>query len=151
MGIWAMTVPALVQTVSAVILFVGMTWFGVFESKPYAYFLIIAFLSYAAHWLGMGWTRFALADERIEGWMGIPFCTISVLGVWVMFAAGDAATAIAFILLSLVYAADAAHGFRPSVTMERVQGFVQVCTACWLLYLVWAITLSYTGTMRVWT
>lgn len=150
MGIWAAATPALIQFVSAIIIFVGMTWFGVFKTKPYAYFLIVAFLSYAAHWLAMGWTRFALADERLEGWMGIPLCLVSVLGVWVMAGAGDVAVAIAFALLACIYVADIVYGFQPKPWAERMQGLAQFVTAWWLMYLVWAIVLNYTGTMHAW-
>lgn len=150
LGIWAVAMPGVIQSVSAFVLFVGMTWFGVFKSKPYSYFLIVAFMAYATHWFAMGWTRYVHADKRLEGWMAVPLLLISALGAWVMAAVPDVPIAIAFALLACIYAADAIRGFHPAAWSMRLQGAVQFATAWWLMYLVWAIVLTYTKTGTAW-
>lgn len=150
LGVWAVCVPGVVQTVASIVMLVGLTWFGVFEAKPDRYFLAVAFLGFAAHWLAMGFVRYTGVSELVEGWMGLPFFCIAFLGIWIFLAAGDIGVAIAFMLLSLVYLADSAFGFQLVRGAKRLQGLCQFTTGWWLIYLVWAITLDYTGTVHWW-
>jgi hypothetical protein len=150
MGIWALYGPGVVQSVSAVILLVGLTWFGVFEHKPPMYAIALAFLAMAAHWLAMGVTRIRGADTDLEAWMGFPMLAVSALTAWVFFAANDVPIAIGFVLLVLVYAADIVRAFHLFAAADRVQGSAQFIAGWWMLYLAYAVTLTLTGTLRAW-
>lgn len=150
LGMWAMYGPGIVQLTSAVLLWVGLTWFGVFVQKPAAYVLAVAFLAQGAHWVAMGAVRLRGADTDGEAWWSIPLLALMVLVAWIEFAHGDVPIAIAFVLLGLVYASDAAHGFHLYPAAERVQGGVQLAAGCWMLYLCYAIALTFTGTLHAW-
>lgn len=144
-GIWSVCVPGVIQTISASVILIGMTWFPAFATDKKLYFLGLAFLGFATHWLAMGFVRFFGASKAVEGWMALPFMVLCALGVTVLWAKGDIPLVIAFCLLFLVYTADGVRAVTQSEVTLRVQGLAQFITGWWLMYLVWAVVLMYVG------
>jgi hypothetical protein len=80
--------------------------------------------------------------------MAFAFTLISILGIIVFFGAGDHPVGGVFIGLTCVYVADffASLGSglaRISAPAERALGFFRIGTACWLMYLTFAVALDF--------
>jgi hypothetical protein len=133
-----------VQSVSALVLLVGLTWFDVFERRATNYVLALAFLAFAAHWVAMGVTRIRGASTELEAWMGIPLAAVAALAAWTFFAANNTGYAIGFGLLFCVYVADSLRAFHAFAGADRVQGAVQFVTGLWMIYLTYAVVLGVT-------
>lgn len=144
MGMWAFYGSGVVQSISATILFVGLTWFGVFKSNPANYVLALAFVVQAAHWLAMGATRMRGADSDLEAWMGLPLIALAALAARVLFSAHETWMAIGFVILGVVYAADSMRGFHLFPGAQRVQGAVQFLAGWYMIYLSYSLVMSIT-------
>lgn len=70
--------PGLCQLITGVYLFVGMSWFQVFDDKV-LFMAALAFSAYGIHWFALGWNRFQQSDPRPNGGMSIAFTIISVI------------------------------------------------------------------------
>jgi hypothetical protein len=171
-GIWGIFMPGLMQLITGIFLFVGLTWFNSFRSKP-LYMAALAFTAYGVHWFAMGLARAFGGDPRPNAFMSISFIFISVLGIIVFFRAHDAPVGGLFIGLTCVYVSDFFATFflqvpgravaaepgaaavppsRPEPTPlsemgERALGFFHVGTGLWLIYLTFATTLNIASGM----
>jgi len=126
LGVWGIFLPGLVQLVTGIILFVGLTWLQVF-TDPALYMAAIAFTAYGIHWFALGINRYRGNDPRPNAGMSVAFTTLSALGAFVFFDAGVWPVGALFLLLAGVYVADffVAVGLEP---FERVLGLVHVVT-----------------------
>lgn len=133
LGVWGVFLPGLCQVFTGTYLFVGLTWFQVFDDKA-LYMAALAFSAYGIHWFALGWNRFQSNDPRPNAGMSVAFTVISVLGAFVFFDAGAWAVGVLFVGLAGVYVADflVAVGMEPA---ERLLGLVHVVTGLWLMYL----------------
>jgi hypothetical protein len=139
-GTWGIFLPGLCQVVTGVLLFVGLTWFQVFDD-PALYMAAVAFSAYGIHWFSLGWNRYRGNDHRPNAGMSVAFTVISVLGAFVFFDAGVWAVGVLFCGLTLVYVAE----FFVSVSVgaaERLLGAAHLATGIWLMYLTVATTLN---------
>lgn len=147
-GIWGIFLPGLMQLVTGVLLFVGLTWFQSFKT-PALYMAALAFSAYGIHWFAIGWSRMHGADARVSTGMTVGFTLISILGIIVFFGAHDHPVGGLFIGLTCVYVADFFVSLRPDAPRlgelgERFLGFFHLGTGFWLLYLMFAVTLNFT-------
>ena len=141
-GIWGIWMPGFMQFLTGVYLFVGLTWFGSFQSKP-LYMAALAFTAYGVHWWAIGMSRAMNGDPKPNALMSIPFTVLSVLGVFVFFHhSTDNPVGGLFIGLTLVYIADFFASLGVSIA-TKVLGFVRIGTGAWLMYLTWAATLNF--------
>jgi hypothetical protein len=141
-GIWGVWMPGFMQFLTGVYLFVGLTWFSSFSSKP-LYMTALAFTAYGVHWWALGMSRALGGDPRPNAFMSISFIAISALGIVVFFHKSiDPPVGGLFIGLTLVYVSElfASLG-RPLGT--RLLGFFHVGTGLWLIYLTWAVVLNF--------
>ncbi|SDX90541.1 hypothetical protein SAMN05661080_01649 [Modestobacter sp. DSM 44400] len=140
LGVWGIFLPGLCQVVTGILLFVGMTWFQVFDD-PALFMAALAFSAYGIHWFALGWNRYRENDPRPNAGMSVAFTVISVLGAFVFFDAGVWAVGVLFVGLTAVYVAD----FFVAVgkeAFERVLGLAHVLTGLWLMYLMVGTTLN---------
>ena len=148
MGMWGFWMPGFMQFITGVYLMVGLTWFGVFTKAAPLYAAALAFSAYGIHWFAMAHRRYIGSSAAPDGWMAIPFLILSILGIVVFFAAGDAPVAILFIGLALIYATEIPARFLALIYPTEVPGrFVnsklfargvgmwQLLTGIWLMYL----------------
>jgi hypothetical protein len=148
-GIWGVWLPGFFQFVAGVILFLGLALFGTFKAAP-LYMAALAFTAYGIHWFAIGWIRIrGNSDSRVNVGMTIGFTAISVLGTLVFLGAHDDPVAGVFIGLICVYVADFFASLKPGLPKfgaagERALGFFHLGTGCWLLYMMFAVTLDYT-------
>lgn len=151
-GVWGIWMPGFCQFLVGVYLFVGLTWFQVFSDKA-LYMAALAFSAYGIHWFALGWNRWQGADVRPTGFMSIPFVIISVLGLWVFFAAGAWPVGVLFSGLAVVYVCEFFASFKFGVRVgpdgqesanvgERALGLVHVLVGLWLMYLTFSTTLN---------
>ena len=140
LGVWGIFLSGLCQVVTGIVLWVGLTWYQVFDDPP-LYMAALAFSAYGIHWFALGWNRYRGNDPRPNAGMSVGFLTISVLGAFVFFDAGVWAVGVLFVLLAAVYVAE----FLVSVGMEpaeRLLGLVHIVTGVWLMYLTVGTTLN---------
>lgn len=147
-GVWGIFLPGLCQLVAGLILFVGLTWFESFKAAP-DYMAALAFSAYGIHWFGIGWIRMHGTDPRVNIGMTIGYTLLSILGIIVFFGAHDHPVAGVFIGLTGVYVADFFASLRPMVPKvgeigERALGFFHLGTGFWLIYMTFAVTLTFT-------
>jgi hypothetical protein len=171
-GIWGIWMPGFMQFLTAVYLFVGLTWFHSFREKT-LYMTALAFTAYGVHWFAMGMARALGGDPRPNAFMAVSFIFISVLGIIVFFDAHDAPVGGLFIGLTCVYVSDffatlflhvpptrgptepgaaPAPTPRPEPTAlselgEQALGFFHLGTGLWLIYLTFAATLNIASGM----
>jgi hypothetical protein len=141
MGVWGIFLPGLCQAVTGIILFVGLTWFQVFQGDPALYMAAVAFTAYGIHWFALGWNRYQENDPRPNLGMSFAFVVISVVGAIVFFDAGDWPVGLLFCGLTAVYLCEAATSVGVSAG-ERALGLVHVVTGLWLMYLSTAVLLD---------
>ena len=104
-GIWGVFMPGLMQFITGIFIFVGLTWFNSFRA-PALYMTALAFTAYGAHWFALGLARVLGGDPRPNAFMSVSFICLSVLGIIVFFKADDAPVGGLFIGLTLVYISD---------------------------------------------
>jgi hypothetical protein len=140
-GVWGIWLPGFCQFVAGVILFIGLTWFQVFDEAP-LYMAALAFSAFGIHWFALGWNRYQGNDPRPNAGMSVAFVVLSVLGMFVFFGAGDWPVGLLFAGLTWVYVSDffASLGKAPA---ERSLGLAHVVTGLWLMYLTFAVTLNF--------
>jgi hypothetical protein len=139
-GVWGIFMPGLMQVVTGVLLFVGLTWFQVFKGAP-LYMAAVAFTAYGIHWFALGWNRYRGNDPRPNVGMAIGFLVLSVTGAIVFFHAGDNPVGILFIGLAWVYVSEIPASVA-SKQGERLLGLAHVATGLWLQYLTVAVLLD---------
>jgi hypothetical protein len=164
--------PGLMQLLTGIFLFVGLTWFNTFRT-PALYMTAVAFTAYGVHWFALGLSRVLGGDPRPNAFMSVSFIFLSVLGIIVFFRAHDAPVGGLFIGLTLVYVSDFFASFflhvaprreptepgvasapppRPEPTVlsergERALGFFHLGTGLWLIYLTFAAVLNMASGM----
>lgn len=141
-GTWGVWMPGFCQFVTGVILFIGLTWLGVFTKSPPLYMAALAFSAYGIHWFAIGWNRYRRNDPRPNAGMCIAYTIISVLGFVVFFAAGDWPVGLLFIGLTLIYISDFFASIRIPLG-ERALGFWHLVTGIWLMYLTFATAVDF--------
>ncbi|WP_066521825.1 hypothetical protein [Curtobacterium ammoniigenes] len=132
-GIWGIWLPGFCQFVTGVILFIGLTWFKVFNEAP-LYMAALAFSAYGIHWFALGYNRYKGHDPRPNAGMSVAFFIISVLGMSVFFTAGDWPVGLLFLGLSLVYISEFIATIGIAVG-ERLLGLMHIIVGLWLMYL----------------
>jgi hypothetical protein len=171
-GIWGIFMPGLMQFLTGIFLFVGLTWFNTFRA-PALYMTAVAFTAYGVHWFALGLARVLGGDPRPNAFMSVSFIFLSVLGIIVFFRAHDAPVGGLFIGLTLVYISDffaslfvqvppSAAPSEPGVASaprprperaalsergERALGFFHLGTGLWLIYLTFAAVLNIASGM----
>ena len=172
-GIWGIFMPGLMQFITGIFIFVGLTWFNSFRA-PALYMTALVFTAYGAHWFALGLARVLGGDPRPNAFMSVSFICLSVLGIIVFFKADDAPVGGLFIGLTLVYISDffaslfvqvapSATPGQPGVTSpptrsnlavlsergERALGFFHLGTGLWLIYLTFAAVLNIASGMHL--
>jgi hypothetical protein len=143
-GVWGIWMPGFCQFVTGIILFVGLTWFQVFQKSAPLYMAALAFTAYGIHWFAIGWNRYRGNDPRPNAGMSVAFMVISAMGATVFFGAHphDVPVGILFIGLFLIYFSD----FFASIGVplgERALGFWHIVTGIWLMYLAYAVAVDF--------
>lgn len=144
MGVWGLFMPGLCQLVTGILLFVGLSWFQVFQDKP-LYMAALAFSAYGIHWFALGWNRYQGNDPRPNLGMSVAFIILSVLGLIVFFKAPDGwPVGLLFCGLTGVYVAELFVSMRMAIG-ERLLGLAHIVTGLWLMYLTFATVLDVTS------
>ena len=78
--------PGLMQFITGIFLFVGLTWFDSFRA-PALYMTALVFTAYGAHWLRWAWRAVLVATPGPNVLMSLSFIFLSVLGIIVFFKA----------------------------------------------------------------
>ncbi|HET9077087.1 MAG TPA: hypothetical protein VFN68_09145 [Acidimicrobiales bacterium] len=141
-GVWGLWLPGFCQFVTGMVLFVGLTWFQVFQKSPPLYMAALAFSAYGIHWFAIGWNRYRGNDARTNAGMTVAFMVISAMGATVFFHASDWPVGLLFLGLFGVYFTD----FFASIGMrigERGLGFFHLITGAWLMYLTYAVAVDF--------
>ena len=146
-GMWGIWMPGFMQFFAGVYLFAGLALFGTFKT-PALYMAALAFTAHGVHWFAIGWNRLRRADPRVNVGMTVAFTLISILGIIVFFNVGDHPVGGVFIGLTCVYVADFFASPGPDLpgisgAAERALGFFRIGTACWLMYLTFAVVLNF--------
>lgn len=141
-GIWGIWLPGFCQFVAGMILFVGLTWFQVFQKSAPLYMAALAFSAYGIHWFAIGWNRYSGNDPRTNAGMCVAYMVISAMGATVFFKVGDWPVGLLFLGLFAVYFSDffAAIGLKLG---ERALGFFHLTTGGWLMYLAYAVAVDF--------
>jgi hypothetical protein len=141
-GVWGIWLPGFCQFVTGVILFVGLTWFQVFQKSAPLYMAALAFTAYGIHWFALGWNRYRGNDPRTNAGMCIAFMVISAMGATVFFKIGEWPVGLLFMGLFAIYFSDffAAIGVKLG---ERALGFFHLATGAWLMYLAYAVAVDF--------
>jgi hypothetical protein len=141
-GTWGIWMPGFCQFVTGVILFVGMSWFQVFNKSAPLYMAALAFAAYGIHWFAIGWNRYRGNDPRPNGGMCVAYMVVSAMGATVFFKAKDWPVGLLFLGLFAIYFSDffASFGLRLG---ERALGFFHLCTGGWLMYLAYATAVDF--------
>jgi hypothetical protein len=140
-GVWGIFLPGLCQVVTGLILFVGLTWFQVFQNDPPLYMAAVAFSAYGIHWFALGWNRFSGHDARTNVGMSVAFTVLSIAGMVVFFDAGAWPVGVLFAGLTAIYVTDFFVGLGRAPA-ERLLGLFHVATGLWLMYLTFATLLN---------
>jgi hypothetical protein len=140
LGVWGIFLPGLCQLVTGLLLFVGLTWFQVFDDRA-LYMAALAFTAFGIHWFALGWNRYQGNDARPNAGMSIGFIVLSVTGMVVFFAAGAWPLGLLFVGLTAVYVADFAAAVGVGLA-PRLLGVVHIVTGLWLMYLTFATVLD---------
>lgn len=142
-GVWGIWMPGFCQFVTGVILFVGLTWFHVFND-PALYMAALAFSAYGIHWFALGWNRYNGSDPRPNFGMSIAYTILSVLGAVVFFKAGGWPVGVLFVGLAWVYVSEIFATVGSGVGQTSL-GAAHVITGIWLMYLTVSTTLNITS------
>jgi hypothetical protein len=146
-GVWGIWLPGLMQLVTGLYLFAGLTLFDTFHTKA-LYMAALAFTAYGIHWFGIGWNRMHGVDPRTNVGMTFGFTLISILGIVAFFGVHTHGVGGLFIGLTGVYVSDffASLGeSSPKMSKLGVRslGFWHLGTGGWLFYLMWAVVLDF--------
>lgn len=150
---WMVWMPGFLQFMTGVILFVGLTWFDVFEKTAPLYMAALAFTAYGVHWFVLGYRRWSGANSAPEGFMALAFIVLSVLGVIVFMTGGrDVPVGILFIFLTLIYVFEAPTkmGFLSEAVGGKLVAWLQFLAGIYLMYLVIGVTLNITSQAGWW-
>lgn len=139
-GTWGIWMPGFCQFVTGTLLFVGLTWFQVFEDPP-LYMAALAFSAYGIHWFALGWNRYRQNDLRPNAGMAVAYTILSVLGMVVFFNVGLWAVGLLFLGLTAVYVTDFINSIGVPGGLE-LHGVAHLITGLWLMYLTFGITLD---------
>jgi hypothetical protein len=141
-GVWGIWMPGFCQFVTGVILFVGLTWFQVFQKSAPLYMAALAFTAYGIHWFAIGWNRYRGNDPKTNAGMTVAFMVISAMGATVFFKIGDWPVGALFLGLFAIYFSDffAAIGLKIG---ELALGFFHLITGIWLMYLAYAVAVDF--------
>jgi len=145
-GVWGIWLPGLMQLVTGLYLFAGLTLFGTFKAPP-DYVAALAFTAYGIHWFAIGWNRLAGADPRANVGMTVGYTLLSALGAISFFEVPDNPVGGLFIGLFFIYVSDFFASLGPSFPRlgswgTKALGFFHLGTGLWLMYLMWAIVLN---------
>jgi hypothetical protein len=141
LGAWGIWLPGFCQFVAGTILFIGLTWFQVFQDRA-LYMAALAFSAYGIHWFSIGWNRYRGNDPRPNAGMSVAFMVVSAMGATVFFRVGDWPVGLLFLGLFAVYFFD----FFVSIGVplaERALGFIRLATGAWLMYLAYAVVVDF--------
>lgn len=141
-GTWGIWMPGFCQFVTGLILFVGLTWLGVFAKSPPLYMAALAFSAYGIHWFALGWNRYRGNDARPNAGMCVAYTIVSVLGLVVFFAVGDWPVGLLFLGLTLIYVSDFFASVKVALA-ERALGFWHLVIGLWLMYLTFATAVDF--------
>jgi hypothetical protein len=146
-GVWGIWMPGFMQFLAGTYLFLGLTLFGTFKSKP-LYMAALAFTAYGVHWFAIGWNRIHGTEPEVNVGMAVAYTLLSILGIIVFFGAHDAPVAGVFIGLTGVYVAELFASLTPELETlgkwgERALGFFRIGTGLWLMYLTFAVALNF--------
>lgn len=153
MGLWGIWMPGFMQFLTGIMIWVGITWFHVFEpTAPHTplYMAALAFTAFGVHWFVLGYRRYIQADVLPDGWMAIAFLLLSILGIIVFASAKDAGVTILFVGLALIYLTEVLvrFGVHGIPLGDRLIGVWQLLTGIWLMYLTYAVVLDHATTMN---
>jgi len=140
MGMWGIFMAGLSQVVTGVILFVGLTWFQVFDDQA-LYMAALAFSAYGIHWFVLGWNRYRGNSPQPNVGMAFAFTILSILGAFVFFDVGLWAVGVLFCGLTWVYVSEFFASI-PVPGVERILGLAHTVTGLWLMYLTVGTTLN---------
>ncbi len=141
-GVWGLWLPGFCQFVTGLILFVGLTWFQVFQKSPALYMAALAFSAYGIHWFAIGYNRYRGNDARTNAGMSVAFMVISAMGATVFFHGGDWPVGLLFLGLFAVYFFDFFASIGVKVG-ERGLGLFHLLTGAWLMYLTYAVAVDF--------
>ncbi|MYS21848.1 hypothetical protein GA0115240_1352117 [Streptomyces sp. DvalAA-14] len=141
LGVWGVWLPGFCQFISGFILFIGLTWFQVFQDRA-LYMAALAFSAYGIHWFSIGWNRYRGNDSRPNAGMCVAFMLISAMGATVFFRVGDWPVGLVFLGLFAVYFSEFFLSVGLSVA-ERVLGFFHMATGAWLMYVSYAVAVDF--------
>src|SRR5579875_3567584 len=146
-GVWGIWLPGLMQLVTGLYLFAGLTLFGTFKAPP-DYVAALAFTAYGIHWFGIGWNRMHGADVRTNFGMTIGYTLISILGIVGFFGVHTHPVGGLFIGLTGIYVSDFFVALGPDAPKlaswgTKSLGVWHLGTGAWLLYLMWATVLNF--------
>lgn len=141
-GVWGIWMPGFCQFLTGMILFIGLTWFQVFQKSPPLYMAALAFSAYGIHWFAIGWNRYRGNDPRPQAGMCIAFMVISALGATVFFTVGDWPVGALFVGLFLVYLIEFFVALHVPMA-ERALGLVHILVGLWLMYLTFAVVVDF--------
>jgi hypothetical protein len=144
LGLWGIWMPGFMQFLTGVYLAVGLTWFKVFDEKPLM-MAALAFTAYGVHWFVLGYRRYVNASTGPDAFMALAFAALSILGALVFWHAADGPVFGLFVGLSLVYLTEIPTRFKLFAQGEKVVGFWQFATGCWLMYLTFGVMLEATN------
>lgn len=146
-GSWGIWLPGLMQLVTGLYLFAGLTLFDTFTTKA-LYAAALAFTAYGIHWFGIGWHRIGGADIRTNLGMTVGYTSISVLGIVAFFGVHTQPVGGLFIGLTGIYVSDFFASLGPgggklSTLGLRSLGIWHIGTGLWLHYLMWAVVVTF--------
>jgi hypothetical protein len=141
LGVWGVWLPGFCQFVTGIILFVGLTWFQVFQDRA-LYMAAFAFSAYGIHWFSIGWNRYRGNDPRPNAGMSVAFMVISAMGATVFFKVGDWPVGLVFLGLFAVYFNEFFVSIGVSLA-ERTLGLFRLATGMWLMYVSYAVAVDF--------
>lgn len=141
LGVWGIWMPGFCQFVTGIILFVGLTWFQVFEQPP-LYMAALAFSAYGIHWFAIGWNRYRGDDPRPNAGLSVAYLVLSAMGATVFFSVGDWPVGLVFAGLLAVYVSEFFASIGIAIA-ERALGLFRIVTGAWLMYLAYAVTVDF--------
>ena len=125
LGLWGFWMPGFMQFLTGIYLLIGLTWFSVFRNVAPLYMAGLAFTDYGIHWFAMAHRRYIDSAAQLDGWMAIAFLFLSILGVDVVWRAGDMPVMIIFVGLTAIYATEVPTRLLPWNSGLRLIGLFQ--------------------------
>ena len=150
LGLWGFWMPGFMQFLTGIYLLIGLTWFSVFRNVAPLYMAGLAFTDYGIHWFAMAHRRYIDSNVQLDGWMAIAFLFLSILGVDVVWRAGDMPVMIIFVGLTAIYATEVPTRLLPWNSGLRLIGLFQFVTGVWLMYCTYAMTVDLALGAKAW-